>query len=228
MNNSDKISVAAASDAARFAKSAIQFYAARLASTGEATQHLHTTPSVNLSGITHSEARIITSEEHRALGYRPPQGLLAAVAQSATAHHAQEDPEGASEHGSQRTSTLKEAARMDAARIATEKGEAVGALSTVGLDEISKEEAARLQSAEHKILGYRPGSLASQAQSADDRKMTNQNRINGEGPGGINLNSMTQSDACRLMSEEHRRLGCRPPVDSLAAQAQSAVSARSD
>ncbi|KAL5520402.1 hypothetical protein ACEPAG_9626 [Sanghuangporus baumii] len=266
MNNPDKISVAAASDAARFAKSAIQYFldlylksgtyrialssydrsgqlvnqkvahsaaaqdAARLASTGELTQPLHTAPSVNLSGITHTEARIITSEEHRALGYRPPQSSLAAIAQLAAARHAQEDPESASERGSQRTSMLKEAARMDAVRIATEKDEAFSTLPTVGLDEISKEEAARLQSAEHKILGYRPppGSLASQAQSAADCNMANQNRINGEGPGGINLNSMTQSDASRLMSEEHRRLGRRPPADSLSAQAQSAVSARSD
>ncbi|KAL5498243.1 hypothetical protein ACEPAH_2383 [Sanghuangporus vaninii] len=244
MNIPDKISVAAASDAARFANydrsdqpvnqeaahAAAAQDAARIASTGDATQPLHTAPSVNLLGITHAEARIITSEEHKALGYRPPQGSLAAIAQSAAAHHAQEDAGGTGERGSQRTSMLKEAARVDAARIAAEKGEAVGALPTVGLDEISKEEAARLQSAEHKILGYRPppGSLASQAQSAADRNTANQNRINGEGPGGIDLNAITQSDASRLMSEEHKRLGHRPPAESLAAQAQSAVSARSD
>lgn len=82
------------------------------------------------------------------------------------------------------------------------------------------------------------------AQSAADRNESGGNRING-GPAGIDLNKIDQEDANRLMSEEHRRYGChtfllvltlngviyrlghRPPADSLAAQAQAAVSARS-
>lgn len=51
------------------------------------------------------------SEEHKALGYRPPPGSLAAEAQAAAAQHG----DGSS---GQRTAHLKEAARADAARIA--------------------------------------------------------------------------------------------------------------
>ncbi|EJD04993.1 uncharacterized protein FOMMEDRAFT_145661 [Fomitiporia mediterranea MF3/22] len=241
----DKISVAAASDAARLANTerteqsvtealahaAAAQDAARIAATDPTgTQTLHTTASVNLSEITQPEANIITSEEHKALGYRPPSDSLAAEAQSAATFHAQVDPEHARKRGTQPTSALKEAARVDAALLATEKGETVGAVPTVDLDTITTEEAARLQSAEQKILGHKPppGSLAAQAQSAADRNAEGQNRLNGQGPGGINLNTLSQEDASRLMSEEHKRLGHRPPAESLAAQAQAAVNARSD
>jgi hypothetical protein len=51
------------------------------------------------------------SAEHKALGYRPPPGSLAAEAQAAAAKHP-----NTSEHIDE--NTLREAARSDAARIA--------------------------------------------------------------------------------------------------------------
>lgn len=99
---------------------------------------------MNLENITQSEASIVESEEHKALGYRPPPGSLAAQAQAAAARN------GSDGKGVQRDADLKEAARADAARIAVERGDGVGAVPTIDLNTISKEEAARLQSEEHK------------------------------------------------------------------------------
>ena len=55
------------------------------------------------------------------------------------------------------------------------------------------------------MLGHRPphGSLAAVAQSVADSNLTG-NRVDG-GPAGIDVNNVTQEDASRLMSEEHRR-----------------------
>lgn len=105
---------------------------------------LRNTASVNLQKITQSEASIIESEEHRALGYRPPPGSLAAQAQAAAARN------GSDGKGVQRDADMKEAARADAARIAVERGDGVGAVPTIDLNTVSKEEAAHLQSEEHK------------------------------------------------------------------------------
>lgn len=41
------------------------------------------------SDLTPAEARKLMSEEHKALGYRPPPGSLAAAAQAAAAKHPQ-------------------------------------------------------------------------------------------------------------------------------------------
>ena len=76
----------------------------------------------------------------------------------------------------------------------------------------------RLQREEHKrfvervnthtlrysLIHHRPphGSLAAVAQSAADRNSTG-NRVNG-GPASRDVNIVTQEDASRLMSEEHR------------------------
>lgn len=45
---------------------------------------------------------------------------------------------------------LKEAARADAALLAVQDGDPVSAIPTVDLDNITKEEAAKLMSEEHK------------------------------------------------------------------------------
>ncbi|KAI5118478.1 hypothetical protein M0805_003739 [Coniferiporia weirii] len=238
----DNVSFAAASDAARFANDSRTEHpagldaalaaaqdAARIAAEDPTQGPLHDVPSVNLARITRAEAQILASEEHRALGYRPPHGSLASQAQSAAERNvATGDLDPDDGRGTQRTSALKEAARVDAARVAAERGDAVGAVPTVDLNGITKDEAARLQSEEQRMLGHRPppGSLAAQAQSAADLNLTG-NRING-GPAGIDPNTVTQEDAARLMSEEHRRLGHRPPHDSLAAQVQSIIDGRAD
>lgn len=96
-------------------------------------------------------------------------------------------------------------------------------------------------SEEHKILGYRPPphSLASNAQSAaakhgskssgsyDPEKLRlaaleDANRIMNEQArfAALDLDKVGAKDARKLMSEEHKALGYRPPPGSLAAQAQ--------
>lgn len=49
-------------------------------------------PVVDLSKITEDEARKLMSHEHRALGFRPPPGSLAAEAQAAAAKHSEGKP----------------------------------------------------------------------------------------------------------------------------------------
>ncbi|RPD76992.1 hypothetical protein L226DRAFT_521657 [Lentinus tigrinus ALCF2SS1-7] len=73
-----------------------------------------TTASVDLDSIGEVEARTLVSAEHRALGYRPPEGSLAAQAQSAAAHH----PEGSLIAPSEKA--LVEAAEADSVRVAGE------------------------------------------------------------------------------------------------------------
>ena len=53
----------------------------------------------------------------------------------------------------------------------TERGDTVGAIPTIDLSKISKEDAARIMSEEHRRLGHRPphGSLAAQARSVADK-----------------------------------------------------------
>ncbi|THH06313.1 hypothetical protein EW145_g4171 [Phellinidium pouzarii] len=240
MANPDNISFAAASDAARFANDARTEHiekgskdvslaaaqdASRLTAADPSIGPLRNTALVNLEHITSKEAQIIESEEHRALGYKPPPESLAALAQSAAALNEQLSATSREERGSQPTVVLKEAARADAAQLAVETCDAVGAIPTVDLDSITKEEAALLQSEEQKRrvhFGNLPsGSLASVAQSVADRNLTG-NRVNG-GPAGIDPNHLSQEEASRLMSEEHRRIGHNPPRNSLAAQAQSIV-----
>ena len=105
---------------------------------------LQNAASVNLEKITPAEASVTVSGEHRALGFRPPHGSLASQAQAAAARN------GNDTRGEQRTADLKGAARADAARIAVERGDGVGAVPTIDLSNITKDEAARLQSEEQK------------------------------------------------------------------------------
>ena len=102
-----------------------------------------------------AEARKLESEEHKALGYRPPPGSLASQAQSAAAKH----PDASSGVSPKE---LRRAAIEDAAHIAKLEGEPGVPLSKVGAAEARK-----LMSEEHKALGYRPppGSLAAKAQA---------------------------------------------------------------
>jgi hypothetical protein len=119
------------------------------------------------------------SAEHKALGYRPPPGSLAAEAQAAAAKH----PDA---HAELPAAVLRDAAVEDAARIAAERtpagagaGAGAGALAGTGpdapaahagidLEKVGEADARTLMSAEHKALGYRPppGSLAAEAQAA--------------------------------------------------------------
>lgn len=124
---------------------------------------------IDLKDIGLAEARRIMSEEHKALGYRPPHGSLASAAQAAASKHP--NPESNTLHIDEET--LRKAALEDAARIAAQRSqpgspEMDSSTSGINLDAIGVEEARKLMSAEHKALGYRPppGSLAADAQAA--------------------------------------------------------------
>ncbi|EJF59215.1 hypothetical protein DICSQDRAFT_172197 [Dichomitus squalens LYAD-421 SS1] len=194
--------------------------------------------SVDLNSIGDAEARKLMSDEHKALGYRPPPGSLASEAQSAAARH----PDASSGID---TATLARAAFEDASRIVP-KNPADLNVEGVG-------EARALMSEEHRALGYRPphGSLAATAQSAaakhpesssgadpatlaqaavQDAKKIEAER-NGSPTNGtpeLNLDTISAPEARALQSEEHKELGYRPPAGSAAAQAQSAVDSRAD
>lgn len=67
-----------------------------------AERNNHTTanevePEIDLSFISLKEARKLMSAEHKALGYRPPPGSLAAQAQSAADKHASHSDDKATE-----------------------------------------------------------------------------------------------------------------------------------
>ncbi|EIN05821.1 hypothetical protein PUNSTDRAFT_18942, partial [Punctularia strigosozonata HHB-11173 SS5] len=108
---------------------------------------------VGLDSVGEKDARTIQSEEHKALGYRPPPGSLAAEAQSAAAKHPAASTGLPAE-------ALRAVADVDA--LATELERAPG------LENVGEDDARTIQSAEHKALGYRPppGTLAAEAQSA--------------------------------------------------------------
>jgi hypothetical protein len=69
---------------------------------------------VDLDHVGKAEAKTLMSAEHKALGYRPPPGSLAAEAQAAAAKHPDERLEVDAE-------TLRKLALEDAARIAAER-----------------------------------------------------------------------------------------------------------
>ncbi len=66
-----------------------------------------------------AEARRIMSEEHKALGYRPPHGSLASAAQAAASKHP--NPESNALHIDEEV--LRKAALEDAARISAQRSQ---------------------------------------------------------------------------------------------------------
>ncbi|CDO70420.1 hypothetical protein BN946_scf184999.g61 [Trametes cinnabarina] len=201
-----------------------------------------TTASIDLDSIGEAEARKIVSEEHRALGFRPPDGSLAAQAQAAAARH----PEGSLIPPNEKA--LAEAAEADAVRVAGE----MGGQPSYKMQHISvPDEASLVMSEEHSELGYRPpaGSLAAEAQSAAARHPEGEPGVEHPDPislveaaredaervaaerepdtvPSINLHTITRLEAQQLESLEHKSLGYTPPSGSLAAQAQAAVARR--
>ncbi|KAE9400885.1 hypothetical protein BT96DRAFT_818680 [Gymnopus androsaceus JB14] len=101
---------------------------------------------IDLASISEAEARKLMSEEHKALGYRPPPGSLAADAQAAAAKH----PEGKLESKID-TQILTEAAIKDAARISSERRSRSNSPPQVDVDNMSEEEQKKLQSLETKL-----------------------------------------------------------------------------
>ncbi|EIW56690.1 uncharacterized protein TRAVEDRAFT_73152 [Trametes versicolor FP-101664 SS1] len=121
-------------------------------------------PGVNLNKISATDARVLMSHEHRALGFRPPPGSLAAEAQSAAARH----PDGDGTHLDDET--LREIALRDAERIKADRGDVVP-VDGANLSAVGKEAAATIASVEARALGHPPpsGSIAAEAQSAADK-----------------------------------------------------------
>lgn len=102
------------------------------------------------------------SEEHKALGFRPPADSLAAKAQRAAAAHPDTKP-----HID--PAVLADAAIKDAARIAAERG----AQGDVNLATVSEAEVRKLQSLEGKMLAGEStkDTLAATAQSVVDTRV---------------------------------------------------------
>ncbi|KAH9856268.1 hypothetical protein C2E23DRAFT_882366 [Lenzites betulinus] len=202
------------------------------------------TGSVDLKDISEADARKLMSEEHKDLGYRTPPGSLAAQAQAVIArreaHRAEE----------RRLTLDKEqlslAALNDAERIKQQRQ----ASHPVNLDlnTVGEAEARKLMSEEHNSLGYHPptGSRAAEPQcaaakhpdqSADIGTSTltkaarsDATRIS-SGNGGlqnIDIHNVGQAEARKLMSEELKLLGYRPPPGSLAATVQAAAAKNPD
>lgn len=82
----------------------------KVAALEDATRIQMATLSIDLDKVGVKDARIIMSEEHKNLGYRPPPDSLAAKAQRSSAKH----PDSSLGLDSM---TLREAARADAERI---------------------------------------------------------------------------------------------------------------
>ncbi|KAK7519992.1 uncharacterized protein IWZ02DRAFT_249570 [Phyllosticta citriasiana] len=93
---------------------------------------------------------------------------------------------------------------------------------------VTKEDAARLESVEHKALGYRPpsSSVAAQVQAMAD-KVENFHKIadNIEQKLREHPSSVTKQDAQQVLSKEHKVLGHYPPKSSISAAAQRVAAA---
>lgn len=109
--NASSLPAAAAADAVRITAEHALAATAPLAAGEGAPPSVG---SLDLNKIGADEARTLMSAEHKALGYRPPPGSLAAEAQAAAAKH----PDA---HADVPAAVLREAAVEDAARIAAER-----------------------------------------------------------------------------------------------------------
>jgi len=160
---------------------------------------------IDLNVIGKAEARKIMSEEHKALGFRPPHGSLAAEAQAAAAKHPQITLPNAHPPPIEK---LKEAAREDAARILAQRKPE---------DHPEPHHPTQTQP-HHPTTTKTPSPLPSP--SAPLAPALASIAIDP----AFDLNTISEADARRLMSHEHRALGFRPPPGSLAAEAQAAAS----
>ncbi|KAL1631613.1 hypothetical protein SLS54_000375 [Diplodia seriata] len=88
-------------------------------------------------------------------------------------------------------------------------------------EHVTPDDAARVQSAEHKALGFRPppGSAAAQVEILHKTVDAAQKKLD-EDPASI-----TADDAKKVLSAEHKVLGHLPPKDSISATMQRAAAA---
>ena len=92
------------------ANSTIDSQVLNVAALEDANRIQMATLGIDLDKVGVKDARIIMSEEHKSLGYRPPPDSLAAKAQRSSTKH----PDSSLGLGA---TTLREAARADAERI---------------------------------------------------------------------------------------------------------------
>ncbi|TBU21679.1 hypothetical protein BD311DRAFT_829887 [Dichomitus squalens] len=154
---------------------------------------------LDLDKISATDARVLMSHEHRALGFRPPPGSLAAEAQAAAARH----PDGDGTHLDD--GALRAIAVRDAERIKADRELALVGDPAVNISAVDKDAAREIVRAEAGALGHRPpqGSLAAEAQSAGDRHPAggsfNPGRDRGELEG---LKERAREEGARLREEE--------------------------
>ncbi|KZT69437.1 hypothetical protein DAEQUDRAFT_765513 [Daedalea quercina L-15889] len=119
------------------------------------------TGGVNLTAISAAEARTLMSHEHKALGFRPPPGSLAAEAQAAASKH----PEGAGVPTVD-PELLKDIALKDAERIKADRE--VNMVGEVNVSTVGEVGAERIVNGTREALGHSPppDSLAGEAQRA--------------------------------------------------------------
>ncbi|KZT19561.1 hypothetical protein NEOLEDRAFT_1123870 [Neolentinus lepideus HHB14362 ss-1] len=240
-NTAANITQAAVSDAVRVeAERAAEQLANATGATGASVE-----AGVDLSDLSAKESSKLESEEHKALGYRPPKGSPAAEAKAATA----QSPEGSGEELNR--ADLRDVAKFDAARVELERNNGATPEEVVGVAGLTEKEARKLESEEHKVLDYRPpaNSIAAEAKSvaaqvpagtagpelnrAELREVAQLDaaRLELENSGvlesagavdGINVSGyglVSEKEARKLESEEHEAFGYRPPKDSVAAEA---------
>ncbi|TFY63902.1 hypothetical protein EVJ58_g2962 [Rhodofomes roseus] len=200
---------------------------------------------VDLKNIGEAEARKLMSAEHKALGYRPPPGSLAATAQAEAAKH----PDASANTPEQ---ALEQAAIEDAIRIQSLKSidvdqaqassakhpDASSGLPSHELKRAAIEDAAQIAKLEGERgvplsqvgIGIETAALTKAAvEDARAIETRRQETVDANGtavPADVNVNTTTADEAHALQSEEHKTLGYRPPTGSLAAQAQSGVDKR--
>ncbi|PIL26074.1 hypothetical protein GSI_11828 [Ganoderma sinense ZZ0214-1] len=116
-------------------------------------RHAPRSPGINLNTINATDARILMSHEHRALGFRPPPGSLAAEAQSAAAHHPEGDGSRVDDN------MLREVAVRDAERIKADReiGEAAAAEISASVSQEAKTQGQEQSAGERFLEGFAPG-----------------------------------------------------------------------
>ncbi|KAI0668896.1 hypothetical protein C8Q78DRAFT_1080773 [Trametes maxima] len=180
-------------------------------------RHSPPIPGVNLNKISATDARVLMSHEHRALGFRPPPGSLAAEAQSAAAKH----PEG---DGTQLAdATLREIALRDAERIKADRELAL--VGEANVSAVDKAAAAAIASAEARALGHPPpaGSLAAAAQSAADKHPAGGSFAPSRDPVALErLQDIARCEGAKLRAEETEKEENSEGAGGVAAGTESA------
>ncbi|TBU52546.1 hypothetical protein BD310DRAFT_952655 [Dichomitus squalens] len=175
-------------------------------------RHSPPEPGLDLDKISATDARVLMSHEHRALGFRPPPGSLAAEAQAAAARH----PDGDGTHLDD--GALRAIAVRDAERIKADRELALVGDPAVNISAVDKDAAREIVRAEAGALGHRPprGSLAAEAQSAGDRH-----------PAGASFNPGRDRGELEGLKERAREEGARLREEVMGSDGQGVVNGAS-